>query len=75
MKQGAENLMQTLGNGPTAPNKEKARLFQEAENMLKESKNRMEYIRMQILRVQAALDTERGNNGSRKNLALTVFSR
>lgn len=63
VRQGAENLMQTLGNALN--NKDKQKLHDEAENMLRESKSRMEYMRMQILRAQAALESNQGN-GDRK---------
>ncbi|XP_055328553.1 serine/threonine-protein kinase N2-like [Paramacrobiotus metropolitanus] len=61
VKQGAEKLLLTLGTGSTMQNKDKVKLYQEADNMLRESKSRMEYIRMQILRAQAAV--ENGQNG------------
>ena len=51
--------MQTLGNALN--NKDKQKLHDEAENMLRESKSRMEYMRMQILRAQAALESNQGN--------------
>ncbi|OQV25171.1 Serine/threonine-protein kinase N2 [Hypsibius exemplaris] len=59
VRQGAENLKQTLGSGMTS--KDKLKIHEEAENMVRESKSRMEYIRMQILRANAAMENEQGN--------------
>ena len=91
VRQGAENLKQTLGSGMTSKDKLKLHVSgihinqidgwcstrrsvlrvysvffhfftqEEAENMVRESKSRMEYIRMQILRASAAMESEQGS--------------
>ena len=48
MKQGTENMIETYTSGSTRDKK----LLQEAQLMLSDAKRKIEYIRMQMLRVR-----------------------
>lgn len=52
VKQGAENMIQQYSNGPTRDKK----LLLEAQQMLADSKNKIEYIKMRIMKVRQAQD-------------------
>lgn len=48
VKQGAENMIQQYSNGPTRDKK----LLAEAQQMLTDSRNKIEYIKMRIMKVK-----------------------
>ncbi len=52
VKQGAENMIQQYSNGPTRDKK----LLLEAQQMLADSKNKIEYIKMRIMKVKQVQD-------------------
>ena len=58
VKQGAENMIEMYSNGPSRDKK----LLADAQQMLQDAKQKIEFIRMQMLRVQQK--EERGNADS-----------
>jgi len=60
VKQGAENMIQQYSNGPTRDKK----LLAEAQQMLADSRNKIEYIKMRIMKVkqvQEEIDNSKGS--------------
>ncbi|XP_071202615.1 serine/threonine-protein kinase N2 isoform X1 [Salvelinus alpinus] len=57
-KQGAENMIQMYSNGSSKDKK----LLATAQQMLQDSKTKMEFIRMQILKASQTGETNYGNN-------------
>lgn len=49
VKQGAENMIQSITGGPHSRDK---KLLAEAQQMLQDSKDKIDYLRMRILKVQ-----------------------
>ena len=61
VKQGAENMIQQYSNGPTRDKK----LLAEAQQMLADSKAKIEYIKMRIMKVKQSQEEDRGGSESR----------
>lgn len=60
VKQGAENMIQQYCNGPTRDKK----LLAEAQQMLADSKAKIEYIKMRIMKVKQVQSEEMDGKGS-----------
>lgn len=60
VKQGAENMIQQYSNGPTRDKK----LLAEAQQMLADSKAKIEYIKMRIMKVKQVQSEEMDGKGS-----------
>ena len=61
VKQGGENMIQQYSNGPTRDKK----LLAEAQQMLADSKAKIEYIKMRIMKVKQSQEEDRGGSESR----------
>ncbi|CAK9291599.1 unnamed protein product [Gordionus sp. m RMFG-2023] len=71
VKQGAENLLQTISMNPAISKDRK--MMSEAQLMLSDAKMKIEYIRMQILKVQA-IGTNIDHNASAHSNSENEFS-
>lgn len=62
VKQGAENMIHMYSSGPTKDRK----LLAEAQQMLQDSKTKIEFIRMQILKTQQAQQSRQIPSGEKE---------
>ncbi|XP_018336023.1 serine/threonine-protein kinase N isoform X2 [Agrilus planipennis] len=67
VKEGAENMIRSITGGPHSRDK---KLLAEAQQMLQDSKVKIEYLRMRILKMRNNLNSRHHQHGSNHDLSL-----